>query len=143
MYKRLLLSLGMVLVMLPVVAACGGTQPNPTPSPTPSSSSGIHGILLFAGGPYVSGSPSPLPDGFGTTESGRPYYGAKIVVKAKPSGLPLLVQPSANGLFTVALSPGTYVLTPKVPKNGPFPMPTTVAVKPGEFARVKVYVSGP
>ena len=97
---------------------------------------------LFAGGPGII-SPSPLPGDFGTTKLGRPYSAAIIVVKDSNRQLVTRVKPSANGLFTVSLPPGTYVLTPKVPKNGPFPMPTTVDVTPGDFVRVKVYVSGP
>ncbi len=138
MYRSRLLPAVAVLAMLVVLAGCGGKQPGPEPSP----SSGVHGILLFGGGPGII-SPSPLPDGFGTTKLGRPYHAATILVQAKSGANAILrTKPSTDGLFTIALPPGTYVLTPKVPKNGPWPMPTTVVVKPGQFTRALVYVSG-
>ncbi len=140
MYRSKLLAAIAVLAVLLVLAGCGGKQPSPEPSP----SSGVRGILLFGGGPYVDSSPSPLPGGFGTTELGRPYHAATILVQAKSGANAILrTKPSTDGLFTIALPPGTYVLTPKVPKNGPWPMPTTVVVRPGEFTRALVYVSGP
>ncbi len=138
MYRSKLLPAVAVLAVLVVLGGCGGKQPSPEPSP----SSGVRGILLFSGGPGII-SPSPLPDGFGTTKLGRPYSFATIVAKAKSGAQATLsVKPSSDGLFTMTLPPGTYVLTPKVPKNGPWPMPTTVVVKPGGFTRAVVYVSG-
>jgi hypothetical protein len=134
---KLLLLPGVLALLL--VVGCGGTQPGPEPS----LSSGIHGILLFAGGPAII-SPTPLPDGFGTTELGRPYCAATILAKAKSGAQAMRsAKPSSDGLFTMALPPGTYVLTPKVPKDGPMPLSTTVVVKPGAFARAVVSVTGP
>jgi hypothetical protein len=136
-HSRCVLMVAMLALLLGLVA-CGGKQPSPEPSP----SSGVHGILLFGGGPGII-SPSPLPDGFGTTKLGRPYSFATITVKAKSGTQAVLsVKPASDGLFSIALPPGTYVLTPKVPKNGPWPLPTTVVVKPGKFTRALVYVSG-
>lgn len=114
------------------------------PAPSPSSSSGIHGILLLAGGPEVavSAAPSPLAGGFGTTELGWPYHTARIVVTSKSGRqAPILVTPALNGLFTVALPPGTYELMAKVPSDGPLPVRRTVVVKRGKFTRARVYVS--
>jgi hypothetical protein len=136
----LLVLMGMLL--LP--AGCGRGSVQPTPAP--SLSSGIHGILLIGGGPIVniSTTPSPLPDGFGTTKLGWPYHAAQIEVTPKSGArAPIVVTPAVNGLFTVALPPGTYVLTPKVPSNGPLPMRRTVVVKPGRFTRARVYLTAP
>lgn len=139
MHQSKLLPALAVMAVLLVLAGCGGKQPSPEPSP----SSGVRGILLFSGGPYVASSPSPLPGGFGTTKLGRPYHFATILVQAKSGAQAILsTKPSSDGLFKIALPPGTYVLTPKVPKNGPWPTPTTVVVRPGEFTRAVVYVSG-
>ena len=73
MYRSKLLPAVAVLAMLLVLVGCGGKQPSPEPSP----SSGVRGILLFGGGPFVDSSPSPLPGGFGTTKLGRPYHYAQ------------------------------------------------------------------
>ena len=101
MHKSRPLTALAVLAMLVVLAGCGGKQPHPTPSP----SSGVRGILLFGGGPGII-SPSPLPDGFGTTELGRPYHAATILVQAKSGAQALLTtKPSSDGLFKIAFLP--------------------------------------
>lgn len=137
---RRLIVLGLATTLL-LLAACGGTKPAPTPTP----SSGVQGILLFVGG-FSVGSPSPLPDGFGTTKDGRPYGPMPIQVKAKsgPKAGKVVakVTNSRDGLFSVTLPPGTYVLTPLVPKNGPWPVPKTVVVIPGKYTRAIVYLEG-
>jgi hypothetical protein len=138
MSPRRLLAVGLLacVVLLP---ACGKK-----PSPQPSLSSGVHGILLIAGGPAV-GIPSPLPDGFGTTKLGRPYD-AVIEVRAKTGAkageVVFKVRRTPNGLFMVTLPPGTYVLTPLVPKHGPWSEPKTVVVKPGAYTRTILYLQG-
>jgi hypothetical protein len=128
-----------VLAFLAVtLAACGDTtQP-----------SGVDGIVLFAGGPYApSPSPSSLPGGFGPATQGMPYRFVRLQVTATSGAnagkVVAEVKPDAQALFEVSLPPGSYVLKPLVPKNGPFPMPTEVTVRAGEHARAIVYVSGP
>ena len=138
---RRLLLVGLVASFF-LAAACGDRQP----TPQSSFSSGIRGIVLFAGGPGVR-SPSPLPGGFGTTKRGLPYRWVTVRVTraadGKTKATVASLKPDTNALFTVSLPPGTYVLTPLVPKNGPAPLTTRVVVKPGEYARAIVYVTGP
>jgi hypothetical protein len=138
---RRLLLVGLAASLL-LLAACGGT--NPTPTPTPSS--GVQGILLFPG-TYVGG-PSPLPGGFGTTKLGQPYPSTPIEVRAKTGQnagavVAKVTTTGRSGLFTVALPPGTYILTPLVPVNSePWPVPKTVVVKSGKYTRTVVYLEG-
>jgi hypothetical protein len=140
---KVVLALGLTASVL-ALASCG-SQSSPTSTPS-GTSSGVRGIVLFSGGPYIASS-SPLPDGFGTTKLGRPYPWVTVEVRVKtgPGAGQVVakVKPDAQALFTISLPAGTYVLAPLVPKNGPFPMPTTIVVEPGRYARTIVRVSGP
>ena len=129
------------------LASCGGGGPSPSPSATVAAHpSGIRGIVLLAGGPYVA-SPPPLPDGFGSGRQGRPYPFVTVQVTAKGGAdegrIVARLKPSRRGLFMIALRPGEYVLEPLVQKDGPAPLRTTVTVTAGAFARALVYVEGP
>jgi hypothetical protein len=123
--------------------ACGAGAPSPNPSASPPRQvSGIRGIVLLAGGPYIL-SPSPLPAGFGSGRQGRPYPGVTVQV-AVGRGLHrgrviAIVRPDADALFTIVVPPGTYVLRPLVPRDGPGVLSTTVVVAPGKFVRALVY----
>jgi len=140
---RCVLALGLAASLLWLVA-CGGSQPSPVPAPS-GTSSGVRGIVLFSGGPAII-SPRPLPDGFGDDTQGRPYRDVIVEVKAstglRAGQVVAKVKPGAQALFSIALPPSTYVLTTLVPKNGPWPRPTTVVVKPGQYTRAIVYVEG-
>jgi hypothetical protein len=107
--------------------------------------SGIHGIVLFEGGPAMV-NPSPLPGGFGPGLQGRPYRSATIEVIARSGAhaghVVAQVKPDASALFAVALPPGRYELEALFTKGGPMPRPTTVMVTPGAYTRALVYVEG-
>jgi len=119
-----------------VAASCGGSV---------GQTSGIHGIVLFAGGPPIT-SPSPLPGGSGSGRQGRPYPSVTVQVTARGGAddgrVVARIKPDAEALFTIPLPPGTYELKPLVPKNGPWPQPTTVVVGTGRFSRALVSVQG-
>ncbi len=146
----LVAALVVAFAALPLAAtSCGGaTGPSPSPSAGGArQTSGIRGIVLLAGGPFVGLSPSPLPGGFGSGRQGRPYRFATVQVTAEQGvdkgRVVARIKPDADSLFAIALRPGTYELKPLVPKNGPWPRSTTVVVAAGEFSRALVYVEAP
>ena len=132
---------------LALASCAGGTGPSPSPSVTAARhTSGIRGIVLLEGGPYVA-SPSPLPAGFGSGRQGRPYPFVTVQVTANSGAdagrVVATLKPDRRGLFTIALQPGDYVLEPIVQKDGPAPVQSTVAVTAGTFARAVVLVEAP
>ena len=132
---------------LALASCAGGTGPSPSPSVTAARhTSGIRGIVLLEGGPYIA-SPSPLPAGFGSGRQGRPYPFVTVRVTANSGAdagrVVATLKPDRRGLFTIALQPGDYVLEPIVQKDGPAPVQSTVAVTAGTFARAVVLVEAP
>ena len=105
------------------LASCaGGTGPSPSSSVTAARhTSGIRGIVLLEGGPYIA-SPSPLPAGFGSGRQGRPYPFVTVRVTANSGAdagrVVATLKPDRRGLFTIAPQPGDYVLEPIVQKDG-------------------------
>jgi len=143
-------TLALATVAVVLFASACSAQPAPA-AQTPSSSaadSGIRGIVLFVGGPYVPDlSASPLPDGFGTQARGRPYRFVTVRVTAldgRDAGrVVALRKPDANALFTVPLPPGRYALDAVVPQDGPFPRRARVTVPSDHYVRAVVTVEGP
>lgn len=129
-----------------LVSCGGGTSPSPSPSMTAARTSGIRGIVLLEGGPYIA-SPSPLPAGFGSGRQGRPFPFVTVQVTADSGAdagrVVVTLKPDRRGLFTVALPPGEYILEPIVQKDGPAPVQSTAVVSAGRFARSLVYVEAP
>ena len=137
-----------MLVAVLLASACGAPSRPPTQSSSPGAGSGILGIVLFVGGPYVPNlSASPLPDGFGTQARGRPYRFVTVRITAldgRDAGRVVAIRkPDAQSLFTVSLAPGSYALDALVPKDGPFPLLTRVTVPPEHYVRAVVRVEGP
>jgi len=135
----------MALVVVAASCAAGTSHPGPTAT-TSGHPSGIRGIVLFAGGPFVL-SPAPLPDGFGSGRQGRPYRFVTVQITVKSGAgtgrVVAKVRPDSQAMFAVALPPGAYELKPLVPRNGPWPLTTAVAVRPGAYTRAIVYVQAP
>lgn len=136
----------MLAVLALTLAACGGSATKP--SPAPSRASGVDGIVLFGGGPFdASLSPSPLPGDFGSGAQGRPYRFVTVEVRAtsgtSAGTVVAKVKPDAQALFALDLPPGSYVLRPLVPKDGPWPLPIRVTVRADQRTRAIVYVEGP
>jgi hypothetical protein len=143
------LVLAVIVALVSLATSCGSGAPSASPTPSTDRSSGIRGIVLFAGGPVLppSVSPSPLPGGFGSSSQGRPYGFVTVQVTAEGGAhaghVLARIKPDSRALFTLAVPPGRYKLTPLVPKNGPFPLATTVVVRPDRYVRALVYVEGP
>jgi hypothetical protein len=136
-----------VAVAFALVSCGGGAGPSPGPSATAArATSGIRGIALLEGGPYIA-SPPPLPAGFGSGRQGRPYPFVTVQVTATSGAdagrVVATLKPDRRALFTVALPPGDYVLEPIVQKDGPAPVQSTVVVTAGRFVRALVYVEAP
>ena len=140
-------ALALLVAVALVATSCGGAAgPSSSRSATTArQTSGIRGIVLFAGGPDIL-SPSPLPGGFGSGRQGRPYRFVTVQVTvargADKGHVVARIKPNADALFVIPLPPGAYVLKPRVPRNGPWPQATTVVVAPGRFSRTLVYVEG-
>lgn len=133
--KHVQLALTVLAVPTLSLAACGRSATNPSlspsPSPSPTCASGIDGIVLFAGGPYLaSPSPSSLPGGFGSGAQGRPYRFVTVDVRAtsgtNAGRVVATVKPDAQALFSLDLPPSGYVLRCLVPSDGPGPNPRTL-----------------
>ena len=133
------------LVLVAASCAAGAGHPGATAT-TSHQPSGIRGVVLFAGGPFVL-SPSPLPDGFGSGRQGRPYRFVTVQITVKGGAgagrVVAKLKPGSQALFAVALPPGAYELKPLVPRNGPWPLTTEVVVRPGAYTRAIVYVEAP
>lgn len=134
-WRKPTLVLALLAILALTLASCGAAN----------KASGVAGIVLFQGGPYAP-STSPLPAGFGSGSKGRPYRFVIVQVKATsgPHAGKVMakIKPDAEALFSVDLPPGSYVLTPLVPRNGPWPRPATVTVHAGQRTRAFVYVEG-
>ena len=144
--KHVYLVVAVLTLLALSLAACGGSAPYLSPSPTRAS--GVDGIVLFAGGPFMaSPSPASLPGGFGSGAKGRPYRYVTVEARAtsgtNAGRVVAKVKPDAQALFSLDLPPGSYVLRCIVPKNGPWPLPTHAAVRLDQRARAIVYVEGP
>jgi hypothetical protein len=119
---RIPASIGLVILVL-VLASCGAT-------PTDS---GINGLVTI--GPISPveqvGVPNDAP------------YQATIVVNTADGDAVTTVKSGADGLFTVNLAPGAYVLEPQSSGLLPFAQPQEVTVQPHLYAEVTVsYDSG-
>ena len=129
--KTLVVAVAVVLACS--LAACGA----------PAKPAGVYGIVLLSGGPRnVTCS---LPDGLGTAE-GRftSVDGLHVwtLKDGKPDRLVARAQFGPHATFRLTLPEGRYVLRAVVPKDGPWPTPAYVTVRPGRYTRVIVYVEG-
>jgi hypothetical protein len=109
----------------------GGSKP-------PKIQSGIDGAALIDRG---------LPTIYPGEPTSMPLAGAVISIEPAGGGAEVArVTADANGLFTIALPPGQYLLVPQPPTPGsPYPRAgaQTVVVKAGQYAQVTVmYDSG-
>jgi len=124
----------LLLVVLALsLAACGSSPDHP---------SGVYGIAVTnrAGDiSYPAPSPSPLPAGFGLSDS-IPATNAMIVVKAvggAQSGVVVArVRSGGDGTFRVTLPPGIY--KPYGTAPSPVRKSTVVTVRSGAYARAVV-----
>jgi hypothetical protein len=135
-WRRSGLALAVLVILAMTLASCAVSA---------TKASGVAGIVLFEGGAYMP-SPSPLPGGFGSGSKGRPYRFVLVQVMATsgPNAGKVVakLKPNAQAVFSVDLPPGSYILTPLVPKNGPWPRPTTVTVRAGQRTHAIVSVEG-
>ena len=133
MSRKITTTVIVVLVLAALLAGCG------------SRPSGVFGIVVFVGG-LTPVSPSPLPAGFISKPVGYPYRSVVIEVRAasgtRAGEVVAKVKPDKQALFTIDLPPGDYVLTPLVPKDGPYTEASNVTVHPGELSRTIVYLAG-
>ena len=124
--RKLLLGFAVALTALTLVAC--GTSSGPR-------GSGIFGIVVISGG-YVITSPSPLPDGFGS--SPYPPCPSSIAVTATKGGEVVARTRTVHSLFRMALPPGRYALQYDEPG---YP-PVTVTVRGGEYTRAILTLTG-
>lgn len=127
-----------ILLALVLFSSCSSsTGPSATKTSAPS---GIYGIVLEWDHRAQTAplTPSPLPDGFGTTSSGWIPVGATVRVKivTGPTAGTVVAHAKADsqGIFRVPLQPGRYKAYVQC---GALPCGTkTVTVRPGQLARV-------
>jgi hypothetical protein len=134
-YRRAVLLVS-AFVLTAMMTGCGGSQ----------KPSGVLGVVLLQAGPMAVSPSPPLPAEFGTKIEGFRYRFVVVQVKAmsgaKAGQVVARMKPDAQGAFKVDLPPGDYVLKALVPKNGPYPRPTSVSVRKGRQTPVIVYVEG-
>lgn len=108
----------------------------PTASPTTTTSeSGIEGQVLI-------GPACPGPVGTGTQCADKPYQ-ATITVLNQQSQAIATIQTDAQGVFRIALEPGTYTLHPESATKPPYGADQEVTVPAGAYVQVTItYDSG-
>ena len=121
-----------VLVLL-LAAACGTVA-----------KSGVRGVAIMSGGPATSGNPTPTHPDRAVVVVHQGDANGKVVAK---------VRPDSAGAFRIDLAPGTYTLVQWGPGSvpggvsvlnaPPAPIATTIAVEPGQYAKVTLEVSVP
>ena len=100
-----------------------------SPASTPFAASGVH--LTATIGPTC---PGPVRPGQVCT---RPYEGL-FVVTDKAGAEVARAGTNQNGLVTIDLPPGDYIITPNIEGRFPLGAPATVTVTPGQFAEVSI-----
>jgi hypothetical protein len=125
MFRRNALLGSTTLLAVLALAACGSSA-----SPQ---ASGIYGIVVISGGPPMI-SPSPLPDGFGTSLA-RPEPQALTITVTK-AGKVVAKTVSVHSLFRVVLPPGRYGL-----RYDDYP-PVAITVRAGHYARAVLMLTG-
>ena len=130
--RSVLVALTAVLVAV-TLASCSSTK---HPAPQPSHASGIFGIVVMNNPTNMTSLPtsSPLPDGFGL-DTDRPTNAPVTVLVKATTGtnagkVVATVKPTA-ALFTVALPPGSYILSAR---DTDF-QPTRVTVRAGQYTK--------
>ena len=126
MYRRNVLLGSTVLLVALALAACG--------SSARPQASGIYGIVVISGGPPTI-SPSPLPDGFGTSLA-RPEA-QPVTITVTKAGKVVAKTVSIHSLFRVALPPGSYALR----DDDHYP-PVVITVPAGHYARAVLMLTG-
>jgi hypothetical protein len=111
----------------------GTERPAPVPvPPSPPAGSGVTGVTLVDGGCPVSRVGDACRD--------RPMAARVTVVDPRSGATVATVTTGADGVFRVALAPGTYELRPANLSGAalPRPMPVTVTVPPGRYVTANV-----
>jgi hypothetical protein len=124
---RLVAVLGLVLVL---GAACGSSTESIPPN------TGIKGT--------VSLGPTCPVEQVGQPPCVTPYAATLAITSAEDDSVVARVSSGPDGVFTVDLPPGDYVIVPE-PGGDPFPVgqPVEVTVEAGSYAQVEVaYDSG-
>lgn len=125
---------GLLSVILMVFATGCAQIPGASPTPTPAPNSGIYGQVLM--GPMC---PVVSPENQEKCKD-QPLQ-ATVLVKTQAGSIEVASFASdSQGMFRIALAPGTYLLDPQPKDSSPFPrgIPQTVTVPPDKFVKVTV-----
>ncbi len=123
--KSILLFVAACIVL--VGAGCWTTPPSPAPDTTTDGDSGVRGTALI--GPTCPVERDP-PD---PACADRPYQGS-FVVETTAGARVASFSTAADGSYSVALDPGTYVIELAAPAFLPSMSPVTVTVVEDAYA---------
>lgn len=126
---------GLLSVILIVFATGCALVPGASPTPTPPPDSGIYGQVLM--GPMC---PVVSPENQEKCKD-QPLQATVLVKTQDGSREVARFTSDSQGMFRIALEPGTYLLDPQPKGSSPFPrgIPQTVTVPPGKFVEVTVH----